>query len=119
MLENKEFSILSFSLSKKLKEKGGFLNENKRFTKNKRNYAYSTCNYKNDLMILFVGTNNKLNSNTISTVISYIDSMIEYSNNSRYIVLGLTSKDYMSDIVAVNQALAQNYETKPLDKYKS
>ena len=72
-------------------------------------------NHRDDLMILWLGTNNKPNSSTISAVISYIDSMIEYSNSSNYIVIGLTSKSYMPDIMAVNEALAQKYGEHFLD----
>ena len=41
--------------------------------------------------------------------------MIEHANSDNYIIVGLTSKDYMPDIENVNNALEKEYGNKFLD----
>ena len=72
-------------------------------------------NHRNDIMIIWSGTNDVPNSTNIQSVINNIDSMIEYSNIVDYIVIGLTSKDYMPEIEEVNKMLASKYGEHFLD----
>ena len=72
-------------------------------------------NNKDDLMIIWAGTNNKPNATTIQNVIDNIDSMIKYSSNPNYIVIGLTSKYYMPEVEQVNEILAEKYGEHFLD----
>ena len=72
-------------------------------------------NYKDDLMVIWAGTNDTPNTTTIQNVINNIDAMIEYSNNPDYIIIGLTSKNYMPEVVEVNEILANKYGEHFLD----
>ena len=72
-------------------------------------------NNRDDLMIIWAGTNNRPNTSTIQNVINNIDSMIGYSSNPDYVVIGLTSKDFMPDIELVNEILSEKYGEHFLD----
>lgn len=72
-------------------------------------------NYRDDLMIIWAGTNDTPSIATIQNVIDNIDSMIEYSTNPNYIVIGLTSKSYMPEVEEVNKILAEKYGEHFLD----
>ena len=72
-------------------------------------------NHRDDLMIIWAGTNDRPSASTIQNVINNIDSMIEYSSNSNYIVIGLTSKSYMPEVEEVNEILAEKYGEHFLD----
>ena len=72
-------------------------------------------NHRDDLMIIWSGTNDTPNTTTIQNVINNIDSMIEYSSNPNYIVIGLTSKYYMAEVEQVNEILSEKYGEHFLD----
>lgn len=66
-------------------------------------------NNKGDIIIIWAGTNDTRN---IEDITSNIDAMLEYNNNSKYIIIGLTYKD---DIANINQALYDKYGEHFLD----
>lgn len=72
---------------------------------------------RNDLMIIWAGTNNEEKTTTelIEVITDSIDSMLKYSNNSNYIVIGLTGKLPISDIIIINQKLLEKYGEHFLD----
>lgn len=72
----------------------------------------ASINNRDGILIVWAGTNNKpyynssptVQRNEIHNVVSCIKAIIAHSNcHGKYIVLGLTSKDYVSDIDKVNQ----------------
>ena len=69
----------------------------------------------NEILIIYSGTNDQPDGNTISDVIAIQKKMIEYANTDNYIIVGLTSKDYMPDIENVNTVLGKEYGDKFLD----
>lgn len=69
----------------------------------------------NEILIIYSGTNDQPNGNTIIDVIAIQKKMIEYANTDNYIIVGLTSKDYMPDIKNVNIAMEKEYGDKFLD----
>ena len=81
----------------------------------RRTYTNGLKNYRDDLMIIWAGTNDTPSIATIQNVIDNIDSMIEYSTNPNYIVIGLTSKSYMPEVEEVNKILAEKYGEHFLD----
>ena len=68
-----------------------------------------------DIVIIWSGTNDTPDTSSVSNVINNIDAMINYSNNDKYIIIGLTSKNYMSEVEEVNQILANKYGEHFLD----
>ena len=70
---------------------------------------------KGDIMILWTGSNDSINSSTIQSTIEKQMKMIEYNDNDKYIVIGLTSKHYMSDVSEINSELSKKYNNKFLD----
>ena len=72
-------------------------------------------NHKNDLMIIWAGTNDRLTSTNVSETIENIKSMLEFSNNPNYIVIGMTAKYSMSEIEEINELLYQEFEEHFLD----
>jgi hypothetical protein len=66
-------------------------------------------------LIIYSGTTDHSDGNTISDVIATQKKMIEYANTEHYIIVGLTSKGYMPDIENVNLALEKEYGEKFLD----
>ncbi len=64
---------------------------------------------ENDILIIFTGTNDKPDTTTIQDVINIQKNMINNANTDRYIIIGLTSKNYMPQVAEVNQILAQEY----------
>ena len=72
--------------------------------------------YQNaDILIIWSGTNDTPDASSVSNVIDNIDAMINYSNNDKYVIIGLTSKYYMPEIEEVNQMLASKYGEHFLD----
>lgn len=70
---------------------------------------------ENDINIIFIGTNNRPTIYNIDNIIEIQKEMIEYSGSDKYIVVGLTSKDYMSDIDLINNRLEDEFKDKFLD----
>lgn len=71
--------------------------------------------YKDSTMVIWAGTNDIPDSSTVENVIKNIDLMIEYNDSSNYIVVGLTSKSHIPDVIEVNEALSQKYREHFLD----
>lgn len=62
-----------------------------------------------DVLILFTGTNDKPNPQSIYEIIDVQRKMIEASGSNKYIVVGLTYNAGITDISAVNSILANEY----------
>ena len=72
--------------------------------------TYGSLNSKNNINIIWSGTNNIASSgSTIDDVINAIDVMVQNLNHKKYIVVGLTSKNYHDDIVEKNKALGRKF----------
>lgn len=69
----------------------------------------------NDILVIYSGTNNQPNGTTIKNVIDIQRQMIKYAGTDDYIIIGMTSKNYMPDIENVNIALKNEYGDKFLD----
>lgn len=80
-------------------------------------------NYKNGILVIWAGTNNKpyINNtptsekNEVFNVIKRIKNMINFSNATKYIVVGMTSKSYMSQIVDINKLMSNEFGSNFLD----
>lgn len=77
--------------------------------------AMNDKNTGNDILVIFSGTNNLPDGNTILNIIDIQRKMINYSNTDKYIIIGLTSKSYMPHIDEVNNVLKREYGEKFLD----
>lgn len=66
-------------------------------------------NYSNDINIIWAGTNDRAKPETVSKTISNIQTMIDYLDSDRYIVIGLTALSYMPEVTKVNEALAEAF----------
>lgn len=63
--------------------------------------------------IIWAGTNDKPTLEKLKeNVIPTIDNMIKFLHSDRYLVVGLTSKNYMSEIADVNEYMKKNYGNK-------
>lgn len=65
--------------------------------------------YRGDIHIIWVGTNDAPTSATIDLLMDRIDAMIGALTTKNYLVLGLTAKYTIADIVAVNQSMSRHY----------
>jgi lysophospholipase L1-like esterase len=70
---------------------------------------------KNDILIIFSGSNDGLKIKTIKNLIETQKKMIKFANTDKYIIIGLTSKYYIQDIEKINNALSKEYGDKFLD----
>ncbi len=68
-----------------------------------------------DILVLFTGTNDSPDRNTISDIISLQRGILKRSGCDKFIVIGLTCKAVMPDIEKVNEALATEYGDNFLD----
>lgn len=66
-------------------------------------------NYSADINIIWAGTNDRATPETVSKTIENIQTMIDYLDSDRYIVVGLTALSYMPEVEKVNQALADAF----------
>lgn len=64
---------------------------------------------KGGILVIWAGSNNSPDATEMESLLPWIDNMISYNGNDKYIVLGLTCKSYMADIVNVNKVLAKKY----------
>ncbi|MBR5515349.1 MAG: S-layer homology domain-containing protein [Clostridia bacterium] len=62
---------------------------------------------ENDILILFLGTNNRYSTKNVDELIRIQEEMIKYSGSKKYIIVGFTSKDYMSEVDEVNAVLKE------------
>lgn len=60
---------------------------------------------ENDILVLFMGSNNHYNARNVNELIEIQEQMIKYSGSKKYIIVGFTSKDYMSEVDEVNAVL--------------
>lgn len=61
---------------------------------------------KNKTMVIWSGSNNAPNEETVENVIQKIRAMIGYNGNNNYIVIGLTSLTAMPDVLKCNRKMA-------------
>lgn len=71
-------------------------------------------NHRGNIMVIWAGTNDKPKTKEQAQyVIDSIRDMISYAETDKYIVVGLTSKDYMGDFIDNNTKIwSQNFGTK-------
>lgn len=68
-----------------------------------------------DVVVLFAGTNRAPDKNTVQELIDVEKQMLEHIGSERYVVIGLTSKELVPDVVEINQALGQAFGDHFLD----
>ncbi|MBE6574259.1 MAG: hypothetical protein E7652_07690 [Ruminococcaceae bacterium] len=64
---------------------------------------------ENDILVLFIGSNNHYSSKNTDELIAIQEQMIKYSGSKKFIIVGLTSKDYMSEVDEVNAILKERW----------
>ncbi len=69
----------------------------------------------NDIQVIFIGSNNKPNLDSIHDIIALQKKMIEYSDTDKYIIVGYTAKPLVPDLVKINDLLEETYGDKFLD----
>ena len=75
----------------------------------------NTTKSDNDIVVLFVGTNDKPDKNTAKELVKVEKKMINYLGSKKYIIIGLTCKEYMADIEDVNKVLKKAFGKHFLD----
>lgn len=75
----------------------------------------SEMDFSEDINIFWAGTNDYASMSNIDYVMDNIDKMISYAASDKYLVLGLTAKEYMPELTAVNEALRQKYNNRFLN----
>lgn len=70
---------------------------------------------KNKTMVIWSGSNNAPNEETVENVIQKIRAMIAYNGNNNYIVIGLTSLTAMPDVLKCNRKMALAFDIHFLD----
>lgn len=68
-----------------------------------------------DILVIFSGTNDYPDTESIKDVIAYQRAMLEYAGAENYVVIGMTKKKAMEEIVEINQILAEEYGEHFLD----
>lgn len=68
-----------------------------------------------DIVVLFIGSNDRPTAEDAETLIATEKEMIRYLGSSKYIVVGLTSKEMIPEVAAVNEKLAAAFGTHFLD----
>lgn len=69
----------------------------------------------NDILVIWTGSNNRYNAANAYKLVEVINKMIAYHPNDEYIVVGLTSLDYMPEVDGVNKVLFEAYGDHFLD----
>jgi lysophospholipase L1-like esterase len=72
-------------------------------------------NQRNDVTVIWVGTNDTSSWMSITWTMENIQRMIETLSHDKYIILGLTSKHQFSDIVSRNNAMFRKFGRHFLD----
>lgn len=62
-----------------------------------------------DVLVIWGGSNNRYNAANAYKLVEVIKEMIAYHPNDEYVVVGLTSKDYMSEVDGVNDVLCEEF----------
>lgn len=70
---------------------------------------------ENDIIIIWSGSNNGYSSSGVQELIDIQEDMIAYSGSEKYIIIGLTSLDYMSDIDGVNRIMKEYWGDRYVD----
>lgn len=68
-----------------------------------------------DVIVLFAGTNRAPDKNTVQELVDLERQMLDYIGSDRYVIIGLTSKELVPDVVEINQALGQAFGEHFLD----
>ncbi len=68
-----------------------------------------------DILVIFTGTNDYPDTNSIKDVIAYQRAMLTYADASQYVVIGMTKKKAMAQIEDINKILANEYGEHFLD----
>ena len=68
-----------------------------------------------DIVVLFIGSNDRPTAEDAKTLIETEKEMIRYLGASKYIVVGLTSKEMIPEVAAVNEELKAAFGTHFLD----
>ena len=69
----------------------------------------------NDIQVIFIGSNNKPDLDSVQDIIALQKKMIEYSDTDKYVIVGYTAKPMIPDLVAINDLLEETYGDKFLD----
>ncbi len=70
---------------------------------------------ENDILVIFSGTNDGLTPEAVDELIDIQRAMIEYSETSKYVVIGMTCKKVMPEIEEINRLLYEEYGDSFLD----
>ncbi len=68
-----------------------------------------------DVLVIFTGTNDSPDRDSIYDVIEYQRGILEYTGCDKYVVVGMTCKQVMPDIEKVNEILSEEYAEHFLD----
>jgi len=72
-------------------------------------------NKAGDVLVIFTGTNDMPNVESVYDIIKMINDMLAYAKCDKYIIIGLTYAGGMSEIDKVNEILSNEYEDNFLD----
>lgn len=70
---------------------------------------------KGDVLVLFTGTNDAPDTSAIYDLIEVQRAMLDYADCEDYVIIGLTSKEVIPQVEAVNEILAEEYGEHFLD----
>ncbi|MDE6903944.1 MAG: hypothetical protein K2P76_03175 [Lachnospiraceae bacterium] len=68
-----------------------------------------------DVVVLFAGTNRAPDKHTVQELVDTERQILDHIGSDRYVVIGLTSKELVKDVVEINEALAQAFGEHFLD----
>lgn len=69
----------------------------------------------NDILVIWTGSNNRYSAANAYKLVDTINEMIKYHPNDEYVIVGLTSLDYMPEVDGVNDVLREAYGDHFLD----
>ena len=70
---------------------------------------------ENDIYVIYVGTNNFPDKRSVDELIDSINEMVSEIQTQKYIIVGMTSKTYVDDIVRVNRDMRVEFGDHFLD----
>ncbi len=70
---------------------------------------------ENDILVIWTGSNNRYNAANAYKLVDTINEMIKYHPSDEYVIVGLTSLDYMPEVDGVNEVLREAYGEHFLD----
>lgn len=71
--------------------------------------------HKDDILIIFTGTNDGPDTSSIYDIIKIQKAMLDYADCEKYVIIGLTCKKVIPEIEEVNNILAKEYGEHFLD----